>query len=109
MLKNYRNFFFHSKITDSLKRATFIESGFLYTCNMEKDSSSLFPWQKHYLCKKDVLEFKRIVDSIVKDILEIMQEQYIKLVDKYVMNSLELPLWHDANGEIKFGSLNKNK
>jgi hypothetical protein len=103
ILKNYRNFFFHSKIADSLKRATFVESGFLYTCNLEKDSSSLFPWQKHHLSKKDVLEFKRIVDSIIKDILEMMQEQYMKLVDKYVMNSLELPFWYDANGEIKFG------
>lgn len=101
-LKNYRNFFFHSKITDSLKKATFVESGFLYSCDVEKNTETPLPWKKISLSKKDVLEFKRIVDSIITDILKMMEGQHIKWINKYVMNALEVPLWYNSNGEFVF-------
>lgn len=101
-LKNYRNFFFHSKIADSLKKATFVESGFLYSCDIEKNTGHLFPLRKISLGKNDILEFKKIVDSIINDIREMMQEQHIKWINKYVMNALEIPLWYNSNGEFVF-------
>lgn len=104
-LKNYRNFFFHSKLADSLKSATFVESGFLYRCDLGKDSDPLLPSLKHKLTGKSVLEFKKIVDSIIKDILDMMQDDPRRLVETFVLNSLEIPLWRDKSGAICFGTM----
>lgn len=106
-LKNYRNFFFHSKITDALKKATFVENGFLYACDLEKESNALLPSQRHYLKRRDVLEVKKIVDSMVKDIIDMMQDDTKSLVERFVLNSLEIPFWRDKNRLIKFGSLDQ--
>ena len=104
-MKNYRNFFFHSKLPDSLKSVTFVESGFLYRCNLEKDSNALLPSLKHKLTEKSVLEFKKIVDSIIKDILDMMQDDARRLVETFVLNSLEIPFWRDKSGGICFGTM----
>lgn len=106
-LKKYRNFFFHSKITDALKTATFVESGFLYTCDLEKQVNELLPPHRHSLKEKDVLEVKKIVDSIVKDIIDMMQHATKSLVKRFVLTSLAIPLWRGKDGSIKFGHLNQ--
>jgi hypothetical protein len=104
-LKNYRNFFFHSKLADSLKAVTFVEGGFLYRCDLEKDSNPLLPSQKSKSTGKSVLEFKKIVDSIIKNILDMMEDDPKRMVETFVLNSLELPLWRDKTGAIRFGTM----
>lgn len=104
-LKNYRNFSFHSKISDSLKRVGFLESGCLYTCSLKEDSSTLLPSLRTYLKSTNVLEFKKIVDSIVKDILGMMQEDSKSLVEKWILNEEQIPFWKDENGAVKLGML----
>ena len=106
-LKTYRNFFFHSKLADSLKSATFVESGFLYRCDLENDSDALLPSLKDKLTGKSVLEFKKVVDSIIKDILDMMQDDSRRLVETFVLNSLEIPLWRDKSGARRFGTMRK--
>ena len=102
-LKNYRNFSFHSKISYSLKRVGFLESGFLYTCNLKGDSSMLLPSLRINLRNSNVLEFKEIVDSIIKDTLGMMQEDSMSLVEKWILNELDIPFRKDENGAIKLG------
>lgn len=99
-LKNYRNFFFHSKITDSLKGVVFFESGFLYDCDLKKDCSGSFPSRKQNLDKGKALEFKKVVDSIIEDILDMMQDETSSLIKKIVLNNLEIPFWRDEHGAI---------
>jgi hypothetical protein len=106
-LKNYRNFLFHSKITDSLKTVTFMESGFFYTCDFDRKSEGGFPSHKDSLSREKVLEFKKLVDSIVQDIIGMLQEDIKPLVLNYVMHSLEIPFWYDKNGIIHFGAMDK--
>jgi hypothetical protein len=102
-LKNCRNFFFHSKLADSLRAVTFVEGGFLYRCDLEKDSNPLLPSQKNKLTGENVLECKKIVDSIIKEVLDMMEEEPKRLVETFVLNSLELPFWRDKTGAICFG------
>ena len=99
-LKNYRNFFFHSKITDSLKGVVFFESGFLYDCDLKKDCSGSFPSRKQNLDKEKALEFKNVVDSIIEGILDMMQDETSSLIKKFVLNNLEIPFGRDENGAI---------
>lgn len=106
-LKNYRNLFFHSKLADSLKSATFVESGFLYRCDLEHDSDALLPSLKDKLTGKSVLEFKKVVDSIIRDILDMMQDDSRRLVETFVLNSVQIPLWRDKSGAICFGRMRK--
>lgn len=106
-LTKYRNFFFHSKITDSLKNVVFVESGFLYTCDVGKSFNALLPLQKRHLKRNNVLEFKEIVDSIIKDIFDMMQDDSKDLVKKFVLNHLAIPFWRDKNGTVKFGTMDK--
>ena len=103
-LKNHRNFFFHSKLTDSLRAVTFVEGGFLYRCDLEKDSNRLLPSQKSKLTGESVLEFKKIIDSIINDVLEMMEADPKCLVESFVLNSLELPFWRDKTGAIHLGT-----
>jgi len=106
-LKNYRNFLFHSKIADSLKAVTFVESGFFYTCDLDKKTEGGFPSRKDRLLRKDILEFKKIVDSIIKDIISMMKDDMKPFVESFVLNSLEIPFWHDKNGAVHFGTIKK--
>ncbi len=106
-LTKSRNFFFHAKIEDSLKSAAFVEDGFLYRCGFEKDSKMVVPSLKHSLKKETVSEFKNIVDSMVREILNMMQVESKHLVEKYVLESLEIPFWRDKTGAINFGTMNR--
>ena len=72
---------------------------------MEKGLNKLLPSRKHHLKRNNVLEFKKIVDSIVKDILDMMQDGSKSLAERFVLNRLEIPFWRDKNGEIKFGTM----
>lgn len=103
-IKNYRNLFFHSKLAESLKSATFVESGFLYRCDLRKDSDALLPALKANLTGASVLEFKKVVDSIIKNILEMMQDDRKRSVETFVLNSLLIPIWRDKSGTICFGN-----
>jgi hypothetical protein len=104
-LKNYRNFSFHSKTSYSLIRVGFLESGFLYTCGLKEDSRTLLPSLRIDLRSSNVLEFKKIVDSIIKDILDMMQEDSRSLVEKWILNDSQIPFWKDENGAVKLGML----
>ncbi len=106
-LTRYRNFFFHAKIEDSLKSATFIEDAFLYRCSLEKDSNAVVPSLKQRLKRETASEFKNIVDSMVREILSMMQVESKHLVEKYVLESLEIPFWRDKTGAINFGTMNR--
>jgi hypothetical protein len=103
-LTKYRNFFFHAKIEDSLKSATFIEDGFPYRCVLEKDSNAVMPSLKTHLTRESVSEFKNIVDSMVREILPMMELGSKHLVEKLVLESLELPFWRDKTGAMNFGT-----
>jgi hypothetical protein len=65
------------------------------------------PSLKHKLTGKLVLEFQKIVDSIITDILAMMQDDQRRLVEKFVLNSLEIPLWRDKSTAICFGAMPK--
>ncbi|MDP2681640.1 MAG: hypothetical protein Q8P28_02370 [Deltaproteobacteria bacterium] len=103
-LKNHRNFLFHSKITDSLRTVCFVESGFLYSCKFKKDSNPLFPERKQYpLLEINARAIKVIVEHIVKEILNMMQDEHRALVKSFVLNGMTIPFWRDKNGVIKLG------
>lgn len=106
-LKNYRNFLFHSKITDSLGTVCFVESGFLYTCRFKKDSNPFFLTREEYhLLETNAHVIKGIVDKIiVKEIIDMMQDEYRALVEKHVLNSTTIPFWRDKNGVFKLGTM----
>lgn len=104
-LKKYRNLSFHSKISDSLIRVGFLESGFLYQCGLKENSSASLPSLRIHLKGSNVLEFKKIVDSIVKNILDMMQEDSKSLVENWILNKLHIPFWKDENGAVKLGML----
>lgn len=106
-LKNYRNFLFHSKITDSLRTVCFVESGFLYTCRFKKDSQSFYLTPEEYhLLETNAHVIKGFVDKIiVKEIIDMMQDEYRVLVEKYVLNSATIPFWRDKNGVFKLGTM----
>lgn len=104
-LKNYRNSFYHSKLADSLKSVVFVESGFLYRCDLKNDSDPLLPSLKLRLTKASVLEFKNVVDFIIKNIMDMMQADRRRSVEHFVLNSLEIPFWRDKSGAICFGNM----
>lgn len=108
-LKNYRNHIFHSKIEDSLKQVSFVEDDFFYLCDMDKNENEFFPSHKMYLEKKDVLNFKSIVDEIIDEILSLMNDKFSKLVKKFILKSPELPYWKDKSGNISLGTMSSNK
>jgi len=106
-LTKYRNFFFHAKIADSLRSATFIEDDFVYRCDLEKASNAVVPPQKNRLKRENVFEFKNSVDSMTREILNMMQVESKRLVEKYVLGSLEIPLWRNKSGAINLGTTEK--
>lgn len=77
-LKKYRNQIFHSNIEESLTNIGIFEDGFLYTIN--KSDRDSFPLQKVHLEKGYVLEVKRIVDELVKEILKRMRPKTCKVM-----------------------------
>ncbi|OQX55866.1 MAG: hypothetical protein B5M53_03710 [Candidatus Cloacimonas sp. 4484_209] len=103
-LKNYRNKIFHSKIEDALKRMTFYENSFFYTCDMEKNQEHRFPSRKINLKIEDVLTVKSIVDKIVKEILSIMKEESRILTDQFIMKTVNVPFWKKETGKIALGN-----
>ena len=109
ILSGFFDIFFHSKITDSLKSVQFFEDGFFYNCDLEKDTNTLLPSQKRDLKREDVLKFKKVVDSIIKNILDMMLDETRILVVEEILNSFGVPFWRDKNGVVKFGSRNENK
>ncbi len=108
-LKNSRNFLFHAKIADSLTSVTFVESGFLYTCDLDKNRKGVLPSQKTNLVMTDVLEVKATIDSIIRDIIDMLNDDLKPLVKRFVLHSLEIPFWYDKSGAIYFGSRNKKE
>lgn len=108
-LKNYRNHIFHSKIEDSLKQVAFVEGGFFYLCDMDKNKNEFFPSHKMYLEKKDVLNVKSIVDKIIDEIVSLMNDKFSKLVKEFILRSPELPYWKDKSGNISLGNMSSNK
>ncbi|MEK7335439.1 MAG: hypothetical protein AAB222_08960, partial [Candidatus Binatota bacterium] len=76
-------------------------------CGLEKDSNALVPSLKHRLKRETVSEFKNIVDSMVREILSMMEVESKHLVEKYVLESLEIPFWRDKTGAINFGTMNR--
>lgn len=107
--KNYRNHIFHSKIEDSLKQVAFVEGGFFYLCDMDKNKNEFFPSHKMYLEKKDVLNVKSIVDKIIDEIVSLMNDKFSKLVKEFILRSPELPYWKDKSGNISLGNMSSNK
>lgn len=108
-LKNYRNHIFHSKIEDSLKQVAFVEGGFFYLSDMDKNKNEFFPSHKMYLEKKDVLNVKSIVDKIIDEIVSLMNDKFSKLVKEFILRSPELPYWKDKSGNISLGNMSSNK
>lgn len=107
-LKKYRNQIFHSKIQDLLKSVGFVESGFLYTADMDKNKNQLFPALKSYLNKENVLTVKSIVDDIISDILSRMNDKCRNLTNEFIMKNNEVPFWKDKSGNIKLGTLSNS-
>lgn len=105
-LKKYRNQIFHSKIEDSLKQICLVESGFLYTCDMDLNKGNKeqsFPAHKLYLTRENVITVKSIVDNMIYKIVEKMEDKYKLLVDKFLLKNTEVPFWKDQMGKITLG------
>lgn len=45
------------------------------------------------------------MDSIVEDILDMMQEDSKSLVEKWIIDQSEIPFWKNKNGVVKLGML----
>ncbi len=102
-LTKYRNLIFHAKISDSLKRITIFESGFLYFLELEKDAKQSFPSKKQHLTRGAVIEFKGIVDAMIQEMLNMMTDQRRKEVEKYIQDPAGLPFYRDKIGNIRLG------
>jgi hypothetical protein len=105
MLQKYRNQMFHSKIVDSLKTLCIYQDGFHFTERFGKERTEVFPSQKMYLKRKDVILFKEIVDKIIREILDIMDTDTRNLVNQYMMKETDLPFWRDEKGNVRMGRL----
>lgn len=102
-LRDYRNQIFHSKIVDSLKYVCLVESGFLYTCYMDKNKKQCFPSHKMNLKREDVLSARRIVDEIVEQILNSMNDETKELTENFIMKNTEVPFWRNEKGKVILG------
>jgi hypothetical protein len=104
-LKDYRNKIFHSGIVDSLKNVLMIEDGFLYNIDIDRfrRSNDDFPFTRKLFRKEDVLRMKQIIDSLIKEIVEGLEEETQKMVKRYILNDLLVPFWKDSKGQIHLG------
>ncbi len=102
-LKSYRNLIFHSKTEDALKWASIFEGHFLYSCNMDKIRDRLLPSYRFELQQKDVLVVKKIIDSMIKEVVSRMEPQFKALTTEYIMNELQIPFFKIETGEIRMG------
>ncbi len=104
-LVKYRNQTLHAKVIDSMKDFTFLEDGFLYRVDMEKNLNTFLPVSRSRLTKEDVIKVKQIVDSMIEEIMTKMDDESRKLMDKFIMKQLLIPFWKDEGGKITFGHL----
>jgi len=106
-LKNYRNFIFHAKTEDSLKWASIIESGFVYSCHMDKIKDQLIPSHRLELQQKDAIFVKEIIDSMIKEIISIMEPRIKVLTTVYILEEVQIPFWRTETGEIRIAKPNE--
>ena len=102
-LKKYRNSIFHSKVEDALKSFSIFENGFKYTYNLDKYKRQYLPTQKYMLSVDDVVEVKKIVDSVIEQILNSMEPETRLLTDKYIIESTHIPFHISEDGSISIG------
>ena len=103
-LKKSRNSIFHSKVEDALKSFVFVESGFFYTCNLDKYKQQFLPVQKLNLSADDVIEVKVIVDSVIEMILNSMTDDTRGLTEKHILESTHIPFFILDDGSLSLGA-----
>ena len=110
-LKEYRNKVFHSGIIDSLKNVLMVEDGFLYNVDIDRfrRSNDDFPFTRKLLRKDDVLRIKHIIDSLIKQIIEGLEEETREVVNRHILNDLLVPFRKDSTGQIHLGLFEKDK
>ncbi len=110
-LKDYRNKVFHSGIVNSLKNVLMLEDGFLYDVDIDRFRRSIddFPFTRKLLRKDDVVRIKHVVDSLIKEIIEGLEEEMGEMVNRYILNDLLVPFRKDSTGQIHLGLFEKDK
>ena len=84
-LRKYRNSIFHSKIADSLENVSFLEDGFVYSCDLTKHKEKFLPTHKIMLSDSDVLKVQHIVDEIIGIQMNSMSKETRMLTERYIL------------------------
>jgi hypothetical protein len=110
-LKDYRNKVFHSGIVDSLKSVLMVEDGFLYNVDIDRFRRSIddFPFTRKRLQKDDILAIKHIIDSLIKEIIDGLEEETREMVNRHILKGLVVPFRKDSTGQIHLGLSEKDK